>query len=389
MTLRAIVTAAVYLALVPLVGRVGAWGTPLEASPFGAVEAPGLTENAVQAGAAVATSAASPLSIGSSRLEHRDVPAGQLVSVIREIARGADPVWVAYTVPTVPRSDTNNNWQRHADRVVLDEDGRLRPGNGTWGDTTTLAILALLKAGSVTNVATTDARVTIDAGRQHVVVLDDVQPREGVAWMASIVRDQAQADKGSSRSVERCAQGALAAIALTDDASADAELPRFTAADQPSWLRRDAAFWLGAMRGSAGAVVIDRLARTDPDADFRQHLTFVLTLTGPTGVDTLIELARHDTSTQVRGQALFWLGQKAGQRALGTLAGAVDHDPDSQVRRQAVFAISQLPKDEAIPKLIDLARTHRDPGVRQQAMFWLGQSGDGRALAFFEQVLSH
>ena len=67
----------------------------------------------------------------------------------------------------------------------------------------------------------------------------------------------------------------------------------------------------------------------------------------------------------------------------------MDSDPDSEVRRRAVFAISQLPKDEAVPKLIELARRHRDPEVRQQAMFWLGQSGDSRALRFFEEVLSH
>jgi hypothetical protein len=41
-----------------------------------------------------------------------------------------------------------------------------------------------------------------------------------------------------------------------------------------------------------------------------------------------------------------------------------------------------------VPKLIALARTHRDPGVRKQAMFWLGQSGDPRAVAFFEEVLT-
>ena len=63
-------------------------------------------------------------------------------------------------------------------------------------------------------------------------------------------------------------------------------------------------------------------------------------------------------------------------------------DPDRDVRKKAVFAISQLPKDEGVPRLIALARTHRDPGVRKQAMFWLGQSGDPRAIAFFEEVLT-
>jgi HEAT repeat protein len=59
------------------------------------------------------------------------------------------------------------------------------------------------------------------------------------------------------------------------------------------------------------------------------------------------------------------------------------------VRKRAVFAISQLPTDQSVPKLIDLAKTHRDPEVRKQAMFWLGQSGDARAVSFFESVLTH
>ena len=265
MRLRSILTVTVYLSVVPLVGRTGAWGTPLAASPFSAVEAPGLTTEGPAQTTAPATS--SVLSIASSRLEHREVAAGELVPAVGQLARGAtDPIWFAYTVPTVPRHESHHEWKQRVERVVLDEDGHLEPGNGTWDDTTTLAILALMKGGAVTNVVTTDARVTIDAGRQRVVMLDHVRPKDSVTWLASIVRDQAKADATSSRSVERCAQGAIAAIALTDDDSVDTVLPPFTAAGQPSWLRRDAAFWLGAARGAAGAAVIDRLARTDGDA---------------------------------------------------------------------------------------------------------------------------
>ncbi len=54
-----------------------------------------------------------------------------------------------------------------------------------------------------------------------------------------------------------------------------------------------------------------------------------------------------------------------------------------------MFALSQLPKDDGVPKLIEVARNNRNPAVRKQAMFWLGQSNDPRALAFFEEVLSH
>jgi hypothetical protein len=53
-----------------------------------------------------------------------------------------------------------------------------------------------------------------------------------------------------------------------------------------------------------------------------------------------------------------------------------------------VFALSQLPRDRGVPLLIDVARSaHRHPAVRRAAMFWLGQSGDPRAIEFFEEVL--
>jgi HEAT repeat protein len=90
----------------------------------------------------------------------------------------------------------------------------------------------------------------------------------------------------------------------------------------------------------------------------------------------------------VRGQALFWLAQKAGDKAAGAITRAIDHDPDTEVREKAVFALSQLPRDQGVPLLIGVARSHRDPEVRKKAMFWLGQSNDTRALAFIEDVLT-
>jgi HEAT repeat protein len=202
-----------------------------------------------------------------------------------------------------------------------------------------------------------------------------------------LVRDGAPARTEGRK--HRPREQALPALALHGDGAADTALAEFVKPGQPRDLRRDAAFWMGAARGDAGAAVVERLARDEADDDFREHLTFVLTLIGDRGIDPLIALAKRDSSPKVRGQALFWLGQKAGQRAVAALEGAVVDDPDREVRKKAVFALSQLPKDQGVPKLIGLARTHRDPEVRKQAMFWLGQSGDERAVQFFEDVLKH
>jgi hypothetical protein len=107
----------------------------------------------------------------------------------------------------------------------------------------------------------------------------------------------------------------------------------------------------------------------------------------PAALDRLIMTAKGGATPHLRGQALFWLAQRAGDKAAGTIRDAVDRDPDTDVKKRAVFALSQLPKDEGVPRLIEIARQHSNMAVRKQAFFWLGQSKDPRALAFFAEVL--
>ena len=107
----------------------------------------------------------------------------------------------------------------------------------------------------------------------------------------------------------------------------------------------------------------------------------------PGGTDALIDIARHNPSSRVRGNALFWLSQAAGQKAAAALRDAVDNDPEESVRAKAVFGISQLPNDQSIPLLIDLLKHNRSREVRKKAAFWLGQKNDPRALEAIAEVL--
>ena len=103
--------------------------------------------------------------------------------------------------------------------------------------------------------------------------------------------------------------------------------------------------------------------------------------------DVLLGLARTDSSPRIRGEAIFWLAQKAGQKAAAAITERIEQDPDTEVKKRAVFALSQMPKEEGVPLLIGLARNHANPVVRKQAMFWLGQSKDPRAVEFFAEIL--
>jgi len=140
--------------------------------------------------------------------------------------------------------------------------------------------------------------------------------------------------------------------------------------------------WLTDVRPAESVRLLRSLVATDDSA-----LAALAFHADPSALDALIGLARQDASGHVRGQALFWLAQRAGSKVAGVITRAIEDGPETEVKKRAVFALSQLPHDEGVPILIDTARKNRNPAVRKQAVFWLGQSHDPRALSFFEEVL--
>jgi len=118
-------------------------------------------------------------------------------------------------------------------------------------------------------------------------------------------------------------------------------------------------------------------------------------ITGATLADSavvwpdLLRLARReDLPIKTRRQAVFWLGQAAGDAATRGLDSiTTDERGDLEVRKQAVFALSQRPTDEGVPALIRVVRTSPSGELRKSALFWLGQSDDPRALTLFEELL--
>jgi HEAT repeat protein len=176
---------------------------------------------------------------------------------------------------------------------------------------------------------------------------------------------------------------------MHESAKATAVLDGFSASSSPLWLREKASFWLGAGRGHDGYLALKKLT-ADSDPEFRKKLSFDFFVShDPAALDDLIHMAKSDQDVPVREQAIFWVGQKAGAKAIAVLKDTVVNDPEVGVKKKAVFAISQLPKDEAVPELLHVAQTNTDPAVRKDAIFWLGQTHDPRALAYFEQILEH
>jgi hypothetical protein len=134
----------------------------------------------------------------------------------------------------------------------------------------------------------------------------------------------------------------------------------------------------------------DLLALAEASRSDTEELVTAATLADSAVVwPALLRLARRaDLPLATRRHAIFWLGQAAGFAAMDGLDSlANDRGGDLEIRKQAVFALSQRPADEGVPVLIHIARTSPQREVRKSALFWLGQSGDPRALALFEELL--
>lgn len=307
------------------------------------------------------------------------------------------PQWIAYAVPTFgDRSVCCGNYREYGHRegcgtCDLEQEHGNSYEQGTDSKTIglegqlELIVLLRVEANQVMRIRHASKDCTLDAGGLRVVWLTGVRPEESVALLTRYV----DAQDFDEHSGHRMSEEALTAIALHADASADRAFMSFVAPEQPAALREKASFWLGESRGKPGLTLLQKMAKNDSSPHVRQQVSFALALSSePDALTEMIRMAHEDESPQVRGQALFWLAQKAGKKAESAITGAIERDPDTDVKRKAVFALSQMPNDEGVPRLIEVAQTNKNPEVRKQAMFWLGQSGDPRALAFFERVLS-
>ena len=93
-------------------------------------------------------------------------------------------------------------------------------------------------------------------------------------------------------------------------------------------------------------------------------------------VRTLLDVARNDPSSEVRGEAIFWLSQTHSDRAVPALDSVLFSSADLEIRKKAIFALSQQQSDVARQALRRAATSEQMPDeLRGEAIFWLGQSG--------------
>ena len=117
--------------------------------------------------------------------------------------------------------------------------------------------------------------------------------------------------------------------------------------------------------------ILQRIGTESGSAELRARSVWLLSqVDTDEAFDLLVAMARSDPDPEVRGQALFWLGQQGG--SLDMLGEIALNDPDEELRAQALFGIAQIESEEANEFLLQIARSDAQMEVRSNAIFLVG-----------------
>jgi len=318
--------------------------------------------------AAAVTLAAQPKLLVNAKVDTHSAAGGLEPAFQALVTAQPQPAWIGYVVPSTRTyslsCDLGNNNGWGASGVV-----HLEPPDHAM-------ILFRVVDNAVERIRALSPDCQLDAGDVPFHWLNDVQPAQSVALLSKFATGH-----------ETPYNGAMNAISIHADPSADQALERFLATDQPQALRMRVVNW-EASRGRHGLDVLKNLIANDSDLKVRERAVNALASSRePEAADLLIAIARSDKNAKLRAQAIGDLGRKPTQKVISTLTNAIDNDPDLDVQKRAVSTLHSLPDGEGIPYLIQVVKTAKNPEVRKQAMNQLRSSSDPRALAFFEDVL--
>jgi len=132
------------------------------------------------------------------------------------------------------------------------------------------------------------------------------------------------------------------------------------------------------------------LARRDAcSEELRSRAVFLVAQKagGGDAESVLLDVVRNDPSAEVRGQAVFWLGQSGTERSLDAIEQILRTSGDNEVREKALFALSQHRSPRAAGILRAWAERDDVPGeLREKAIFWIGQRSSAESAQYLRTL---
>jgi HEAT repeat protein len=142
-------------------------------------------------------------------------------------------------------------------------------------------------------------------------------------------------------------------------------------------VRTQAVFWLSQVNTDRAVTALDSILMRSADREVQEKAIFSLSeQRSPRATEILKRFVeRADVAEELKGNAIFWLGQKRGAESLKYLQDLYPRLQSQELKDKVIFAISEKRDAEARQWLMDLALNANEPmELRKKALFWAGQN---------------
>jgi len=153
-------------------------------------------------------------------------------------------------------------------------------------------------------------------------------------------------------------------------------------------LRGQAIFWLGQSRTEKSGDYLRQLFRKVRDEDVRDKIIFSISQQNDDESQKwLVDLAGNANESIEIRKKALFWAGQTGT-PFSQLSAMYGRMREQEMKDQMIFVFSQRHEPAALDKLMDIAKNDPDRDVRRKALFWLGQSKDSRVSAFLSDIIN-
>ena len=193
----------------------------------------------------------------------------------------------------------------------------------------------------------------------------------------------------ANRDDGRASGEAIFPVTLADSVDMTSRLATIAENDSRSdELRGQAIFWIGQSRTDRSGDYLRGLFRKVRDEDVRDKIIFSISQQNDDESQRwLVDLASNSNESIELRKKALFWAGQTGT-PFSQLSAMYGRTREKEMKDQMIFVFSQRHEPAALDKLMDIAKNDPDREARRKALFWLGQSKDSRVSAFLSDIIN-
>ncbi|MEP7325761.1 MAG: HEAT repeat domain-containing protein [Gemmatimonadota bacterium] len=220
---------------------------------------------------------------------------------------------------------------------------------------------------------------------------DDEVRQQAVFWLSQVGTERAVAalDSILRTSTDRQMQEkAIFALSQVNKGRASAALRAYAErTDAPTELRAQAIFWIGQSNNADNARYLQTLYGTLREKELKEKVIFSLSqMNSAENARFIMSIALNESEGIEMRKQALFWAGQQGG-SITDLVALYAKMTNPEMKEQLIFVYSQRNEKPAVDKLVDIARSDPDREMRKKALFWLSQSNDPRVAEILQQII--